>query len=62
MPKKTIEINQSDNSLNKIEEGIKDKFTKNELDNLSLIIKNMFNYILNKTKMGNEELKEDRYI
>ncbi len=35
MPKKTIEINQSDNSLNKIEEGIKNKFTENELDNLN---------------------------
>jgi hypothetical protein len=59
LPKNTIEINKSVNSLNKIEEGIKDKSAENSLDNQKLIIENMFNNILNKLKMGNEALKED---
>ena len=59
LPKNTIEINKSVNSLNKIEEGIKDKSAENALDNQKLIIENMFNNFLNKLKMGNEALKED---
>ena len=59
MPKNTIEINQSDNSLTKIEEGINDKCVENALDNPKLNILNLLNNILNKIKMGNEVLKED---
>ena len=40
MPKNTIEINQSINSLNKIEEGINDKWAENALDNSKLNILN----------------------
>ena len=61
MPKNFIEINQSVNSLNKIEEGINDKFAENALDNSKLNILNLLNNILNKIKMGNEVLKEDIY-
>ena len=61
MPKNTIEINQSVNSLTKIEEGINDKCFENALDNPKLNILNLLNNILNKIKikMGNEVLKED---
>ena len=59
MPKNTIEINQSVKSLNKIEEGINDKYAENALDNSKLNILNLLNNILNKIKMGNEVLKED---
>ena len=59
MPKNTIEINQSVKSLNKIEEGINDKWAENALDNPKLNILNLLNNILNKIKMGNEVLKED---
>ena len=59
MPKNFIEINESVNSLNKIEEGINDKFAENALDNSKLNILNLLNNILNKIKMGNEVLKED---
>ena len=59
LPKNTLEKNKSVNSLNKIEEGIKDKSAENALDNQKLIIENMFNNFLNKLKMGNEALKED---
>lgn len=59
MPKSTIEINQSVNPLNKIEEGINDKCAENALDNTKLNIINLLNNIINKIKMGNEILKED---
>jgi hypothetical protein len=61
MPKNFIEINQSVNSLNKMEEGINDKCAENALDNSKLNILNLLNNILNKIKikMGNEVLKED---
>ena len=59
MPKNTIEINQSVNSLTKIEEGINDKCAENTLDNPKLNILNLLNNILNNIKMGNEVLKED---
>ena len=59
MPKNIIEINQSVNSLNKIEERINDKYAENALDNPKLNILNLLNNILNKIKMGNEVLKED---
>ena len=59
MPKNIIEINQSVNSLNKIEERINDKYAENALDNPKLNILNLLNNILNKIKMGNEVFKED---
>ena len=59
MPKNTIEMNQSVNSLNKEEEVIKDKRAENTKDNPKLIIINMLNNIFIKIKMGNEVLKED---
>ena len=59
MPKNIIEINQSVNSLTKIEEGINDKCVENALDNPKLNILNLLNNILNKIKMGNEVLRED---
>ena len=57
MPKNTIEMNLSVNSLNKIKEGIKDKYAENTMDNPKLIIINMLNNIFIKIKMGNEVLK-----
>jgi hypothetical protein len=57
MPKNTIEMNQSVNSLNKVEEVIKDKRAENTKDNPKLIIINMLNNIFIKIKMGNEVLK-----
>jgi hypothetical protein len=59
IPKNTIEMNLSVNSLNKIKEGIKDKCPENTMDNQKLIIINRLNKIFNKIKMGNEVLKED---
>ena len=59
MPKNTIEMNQSVNSLNKVEEVIKDKRAEKTKDNPKLIIINMLNNIFIKIKMGNEVLKED---
>jgi hypothetical protein len=59
IPKNTIEMNLSVNSLNKIKEGIKDKCPENTMDNQKLIIINRLNKIFIKIKMGNEVLKED---
>lgn len=59
IPKNTIEINESVNSLNKIEEGVKDRCNESALDNPKLNIINLLNNIFNKIKMGNEVLKED---
>ena len=57
--KTTTENHKSDDSINKIDDEIKGKHPENELNNPKLNIINLFNNIVIKINMGNEDLKVD---